>query len=203
MSGHPDRPEAQSADLIDLFNQFILGSPPIRSGIGSEFVAKAVRDWIGAVGAKTAYIERSGPWENGFIESFSARLRDELLVIESWRRHYNAERPDGSLGYKPPAPEVFIPALAARGFATPTSAAARASREPNHQLTFAPDQSLGLISLSQCRDSRRAAVRTSFRQRRNVSAAVSAKSSRIAGVWPPRALVFPRFRPTLGAREHV
>ena len=138
MSGHPDRPEAQSADLIDLFNQFILGSPPIRSGIGSEFVAKAVRDWIGAVGAKTAYIERSGPWENGFIESFSARLRDELLVIESWRRHYNAERPDGSLGYKPPAPEVFIPALAARGFATPTSAAARASREPNHQSNIRP-----------------------------------------------------------------
>ena len=66
---------------------------------------------------------RSGsPWENGFIESFNARLRDELLdgeifytlaeariVIESWRRHYNTVRPHGSLGYKPPAPEVFIP----------------------------------------------------------------------------------------------
>ena len=64
------------------------------------FVAKAVRDWIGAVGVKTAYIERGSPWENGFIESFNARLRDELLdgeifyslaeariVIESWRRH--------------------------------------------------------------------------------------------------------------------
>src|SRR5271165_5284843 len=61
------------------------------------------------------------------IESFNARLRDELLdgeifyslaeariVIESWRRHYNTERPHGSLGYKPPAPEIFIPALAAR-----------------------------------------------------------------------------------------
>jgi Integrase core domain len=69
---------------------------------GPEFVAKAVQDWIAAVGAKTAYIERGSPWENGYIESFNARLRDELLngeifytlreaqiVIESWRRHYN------------------------------------------------------------------------------------------------------------------
>ena len=64
-------------------------------------------------------------WENGFIESFNARLRDELLdgeifyslreaqvVIESWRRHYNAVRPHASLGYRAPAPEVFVPALA-------------------------------------------------------------------------------------------
>jgi transposase InsO family protein len=48
----------------------------IRSDNGPEFVAKAVQDWIGAVGAKTAYIERGSPWENGFIESFNARLRD-------------------------------------------------------------------------------------------------------------------------------
>src|SRR6266568_69973 len=66
------------------------------------------------------------PWENGYIESFNARLRDELLngeifytlreaqiVIESWRRHYNTIRPHVSLGYKPPAPEVFVPAFAA------------------------------------------------------------------------------------------
>jgi putative transposase len=150
----------KSADVIDvLSDQFVLRGVPehIRSDNGPEFVAKAVRDWIGAVGVKTAYIERGSPWENGFIESFNARLRDELLdgeifyslaeariVIESWRRHYNTERPHGSLGYKPPAPEVFIPAFAARaGSATPTSAAARASREANHQLTFALDQSLG------------------------------------------------------------
>src|SRR5262249_8616064 len=62
------------------------------------------------------------PWENGYIESFNARLPDELLdgaifyslreariVIESWRRHYNTIRPHASLGYKPPAPEVFVP----------------------------------------------------------------------------------------------
>jgi len=93
---------------------------------GPEFVAKAVQRWIAAVGAKTAYIERGSPWENGYVESFNARLRDELLdgeifyslqeakvVIESWRRHYNTVRPHASLGYRPPAPEVFVPAFAA------------------------------------------------------------------------------------------
>ena len=120
----------KSTDVIDLLSdQFILRGVPehIRSDNGPEFVAKAVQDWVRAVGAKTAYIERGSPWENGFIESFNARLRDELLdgeifyslaeariVIESWRRHYNTVRPHGSLGYKPPAPEVFIPAFAAR-----------------------------------------------------------------------------------------
>ena len=81
---------------------------------------------ITAVGSKTAYIAPGSPWENGYVESFNARLRDELLngeifyslceaqiVIECWRRHYNAVRPHASLGYKAPAPEVFVPALAA------------------------------------------------------------------------------------------
>ena len=115
----------------------------VRSDNGPEFVAKAVQKWIGAVGAKTAYIMPGSPWENGFIESFNARLRDELLdgeifyslaeakiIIESWRRHYNTVRPHGSLGYKPPAPEVFVPALAERSApqpkpATPTALALR------------------------------------------------------------------------------
>jgi transposase InsO family protein len=69
------------------------------------------------------------------VESFNARLRDELLdgeifyslkeaqvVIESWRRHYNAVRPHASLGYRPPAPEVFVPALAAWPSARPQTA---------------------------------------------------------------------------------
>jgi putative transposase len=111
--------------LSDLF--IVRGIPGhIRSDNGPEFVAKAVQDWIASVGAKTAYIERGSPWENGYIESFNARLRDELLngeifytlreaqiIIESWRRHYNAVRPHASLGYKPPAPEVFVPAFTA------------------------------------------------------------------------------------------
>jgi hypothetical protein len=76
--------------------------------------------------SKTAYIAPGSPWENGYIESFNARLRDELLdgeifyslkeaqiVIESWSRHYNAVRPHESLGYRPPAPEILVPALAA------------------------------------------------------------------------------------------
>ena len=89
-------------------------------------MAKAVQEWIAAVGAKTAYIAPGSPWENGYVESFNARLRDELLdgeifyslreaqiVVESWRRPYNGVRPHASLGYKPPAPEVFAPALTA------------------------------------------------------------------------------------------
>ena len=91
----------KAIDVIDVLSDlFILrGVPPhIRSDNGPEFVAKAVQRWITAVGAKTAYIERGSPWENGFVESFTARLRDELLdgeifyslreaqiVIESWR----------------------------------------------------------------------------------------------------------------------
>jgi transposase InsO family protein len=114
----------KAVDGIDVLSDlFILRGVPghIRSDSGSEFVAKAVREWISAVGAKTAYIEPGSPWENGYCESFNSKLRDELLkggifytlkeaqiVIESWRRHYNTARPHSSLGYKPPAPEVLL-----------------------------------------------------------------------------------------------
>lgn len=104
--------------LADLF--VLRGVPAhIRSDNGPEFIAAAVKRWIGAVGSKTAYIERGSPWENGYVESFNGRLRDELLngeifttlreaqiVIETWRQHYNRVRPHSSLGYRPPAPEV-------------------------------------------------------------------------------------------------
>jgi putative transposase len=119
----------KAIDVIDVLSDlFIVRGVPghVRSDNGPEFVAEAVQAWITAVGAKTAYIERGSPWENGYIESFNARLRDELLVgeifytlqeaqivIESWRRHYNTIRPHASLGYKPPAPQVFVPAFAA------------------------------------------------------------------------------------------
>jgi len=114
-----------SVDVIEaLTDQFILRGVPsfIRSDNGPEFIAEAVRTWIRAVGAKTAYIEPGSPWENGYVESFNARLRDELLngeifytlneaqiVIENWRRHYNQKRPHSSLSYRPPAPEVIVP----------------------------------------------------------------------------------------------
>ena len=132
-----DRKLNSTAVIEVLSDLFILRGVPeyVRSDNGPEFIAKAVQDWIKAVGAKTAYITPGSPWENGFIESFNARLRDELLdgeifyslkearvVIESWRRHYNTERPHGSLGYKPPAPEVFIPVFAARAAAQPQPA---------------------------------------------------------------------------------
>ena len=128
----------KAIDVIDVLSDlFILRGVPthIRSDNGPEFVAQAVQTWIAAVGAKTAYIERGSPWENGYVESINARLCDELLdgeifyslrearvVIESWRRHYNTVRPHASLGYKPPAPEVFVPALAAWPAAPPRPA---------------------------------------------------------------------------------
>jgi len=151
----------KSIDVIDVLSDlFVLRGVPehIRSDNGPEFVAKTVQEWITAAGARTAYITPGSPWENGFIESFNARLRDELLdgeifyslaeakiVIESWRRHYNAVRPHGSLGYKPPAPEVLVPALAGRagGCAIPASYAARASIEAVNALTFKVDPSVG------------------------------------------------------------
>jgi len=119
----------KATDVIDVLSDlFILRGVPshIRSDNGPEFVAKAVQAWITGVGAKTAYITPGSPWEKGYVESVNARLRDELLngeifytlgeaqvVIESWRRHYNAVRPHASLGYRPPAPEVFMPAFSA------------------------------------------------------------------------------------------
>jgi transposase InsO family protein len=114
-----------AADVIDtLADLFIARGVPahIRSDNGPEFAAKAVRGWIAGVGAKTAYIEPGSPWENGYVESFNGKLRDELLdgevfntlreaqvLIEQWRRHYNTVRPHSALGYRPPAPEVAMP----------------------------------------------------------------------------------------------
>ena len=117
-----------STDVIDVLSVlFILRGIPghIRSDNGPEFIAKAVQEWIAAVGAKTTYIAPGSPWENGYVESFNARLRDELLnkifysfreaqiIIEGWRQHYNTVRPHASLGYKRPGPEVFVPGLTA------------------------------------------------------------------------------------------
>jgi len=118
------RRKLSSVDVIDVLTDlFIMRGPPtyVRSDNGPEFVAEAVRRWITAVGAQTAFIEPGSPWENGYIESFNARLRDELLngeifyslgeaqvVIEQWRRHYNTVRPHSSLGYRPPAPQATV-----------------------------------------------------------------------------------------------
>ena len=114
-----------STDVIDaLTGLFIVRGVPtyIRSDNGPEFIAEAVRLWIKAVGAKTAYIEPGSPWENGYCDSFNARFRNELLngeifyslreaqiVIKQWRRHYNTKRPHSAPGSKPPVPENIIP----------------------------------------------------------------------------------------------
>lgn len=110
----------------------------IRSDNGSEFTAKAVKCWLGKVGAQTLYIAPGSPWENGYIESFNGKLRDELLnaevfetlfeakvLIERWRIMYNTVRPHSSLGYQPPAPEAWMPSES-----PPELAACAALRQP-------------------------------------------------------------------------
>jgi putative transposase len=115
----------RSDDVLQCLTDLFVGHGPpehIRSDNGPEFVACNVRRWLGRIGVKTLYIEPGSPWENGYCESFNSKLRDELLeceqfstlyeaqvLIERWRRHYNAIRPHSSLGYRPPAPETILP----------------------------------------------------------------------------------------------
>ena len=93
----------------------------IRSDNGSEFTAKKVRKFISNLGTYPAFIEPGSPWENGYIESFNGKMRDELLngeifdtmaeakvLIERWRAYYNTIRPHSSLKYMPPAPETRV-----------------------------------------------------------------------------------------------
>ncbi len=87
----------------------------IRSDNGSEFIGKAVNDWLAQNAIKPIFIEPGKPWQNGKGESFNGRLRDECLsrewfssvkeaqtVIEGWRKFYNEKRPHSSLGYLTP-----------------------------------------------------------------------------------------------------
>ena len=114
-----------SEDVLDQLTQlFIQRRIPdyIRSDNGGEFTAKTVRKWLDDLRIKTLYIEPGSPWENGYLESFNGKLRDELLngeifdtlqeaqvLAERWRRHYNTVRPHSALGYRPPAPEAVQP----------------------------------------------------------------------------------------------
>jgi transposase InsO family protein len=94
----------------------------VRSDNGPEFAARTVREWLKRIGVGTLFIEPGSPWENGYVESFNGKLRDELLdreifytvteakvLIERWRLEYNTIRPHSSLGYRPPAPEAMRP----------------------------------------------------------------------------------------------
>ena len=119
--------QIRSSDVIETLAELMMirGVPDhIRSDNGPEFTARVVREWLGRVGARTLYIEPGSPWENGYIESFNGKLRDELLdrelfytllevrvLTERYRQIYNRIRPHSSLGYRPPAPETVLPAV--------------------------------------------------------------------------------------------
>ena len=114
-----------SEDVLDrLAELFVQRGTPVylRSDNGPELTAKAVREWLDRVHVQTLYIEPGSPWENGYVESFNGKLRDELLnreifytltearvLVEGWRREYNGIRPHSALRYRPPAPEAIEP----------------------------------------------------------------------------------------------
>jgi transposase InsO family protein len=107
--------------LADLFLK--RGFPKyIRSDNGPEFIARKLQHWLHDLEVQPLFIQPASPWENGYCESFNGKMRFELLngelfftlleakiIIEKWRQHYNTKRPHSSLGYRPPAPEVFQP----------------------------------------------------------------------------------------------
>jgi putative transposase len=105
--------------LAELFLHY--GVPQhIRSDNGPEFIARKLRGWLKTLRVEPLYIELGSPWENGYIESFNGKMRDQFLngelfytlkeaqiLTERWRIHYNTVRPHRSLGGQPPAPEAF------------------------------------------------------------------------------------------------
>ena len=119
------RRQFKAQDVIEvLAEQFLKKGPPahLRSDNGPEFTARAVRQWLEKFHVKNLFIEPGSPWENGYVESFNGRMRDELLnlerfdtldetkvLVERWRHVYNRIRPHSSLGYRPPAPETKEP----------------------------------------------------------------------------------------------
>ena len=116
--------QLRSIDVLEtLAGLFMTHGIPvhIRSDNGPEFTATLVRLWLAALDVETLFIEPGSPWENGYVESFTGKLRDELLdreifftlaeakiLIERWRREYNTVRPHSALGYRPPAPETIM-----------------------------------------------------------------------------------------------
>ena len=122
----------RAQDVVDVMLDLVVrrGAPTnVRSDNGPEFVAEAVREWLGRMGTETLYIEPGAPWQNGYAESFHSRLRDELLNAEEfaslreakvlatdWREDYNQRRPHSALGYR--TPEEFATACVPPGSAT-------------------------------------------------------------------------------------
>jgi len=95
----------------------VRGAPEhIRSDNGPEFVAKELQRWLERAAVRTLYIQKASPWENGYVESFNGKLRDELLnrelflsvpearfVLDEWRLEYNHRRPHSGLHWQTPA----------------------------------------------------------------------------------------------------
>lgn len=115
----------RNQDVIELLADLMLlhGAPEyLRSDNGPEFTGKKIRKWLSDTGVITAYIEPGSPWENGYCESFNARMREEFLnrelfgnifeaqiLAKRWVQYYNTIRPHSSLGGRPPAPQGIIP----------------------------------------------------------------------------------------------
>jgi putative transposase len=146
----------KSADVLAWLQKAIgqHGAPEfLRSDNGSEFIAKIVQRWLKANAIKTIYIEPGSPWQNGFVESFHGRFRDECLnreqlwtltearvVVGDYREKYNQVRPHSRLGYESPA--MFAarssPAPAAVGL-RPPGAGAGQRRKKNINSTPSQD----------------------------------------------------------------
>jgi len=113
----------RSQDVILLLADLFLkhGVPKyIRSDNGSEFIAEKLRAWFHTLSVEPLFIEPGSPWENGYVESFNGKMRDQFLngeifyslkeakiLIERWRQHYNKVRPHSSLGGVLPVPETI------------------------------------------------------------------------------------------------
>lgn len=132
-------------DVVDVLRDLsvLRGLPGhIRSDNGPEFIAQGIRGWLQAARVQTLYIEPGSPWQNGYVESFHARLRDELLDTEvfetlaqaralalHWRLEYNHRRPHSSLDYQTPAQ------FAAKCVVPPSLGLATLARAPEAQRT--------------------------------------------------------------------
>lgn len=106
-------------EVLEALDELIAerGAPRyVRSDNGAEFIAGELQNWLRTKGITPIHIEPGSPWQNGYIESFNGKLRDECLnqelfysrgeaqVVADWyRASYNTERPHSSLGYLTPA----------------------------------------------------------------------------------------------------
>jgi transposase InsO family protein len=137
----------KSKDVIAVLEYlFMVRTVPrfIRSDNGPEFIADAIKKWLAENHVGTLYIEPGSPWENGYIESFNGKLRDEILnrevfysvketkvIVENWRLEYNNHRPHSGLDYMTPA-----------GFAASCIASASPTAQLQQYTTDTADNSL-------------------------------------------------------------